>query len=109
MDVSKLPRLSKTEGQAPSTEPHPPEAPIPAQPVDSRSYVYNAPGPRLAEAWISIGLGLIFVFVFPEFTQWCFHEVFHTNFPYTNLDENGAEIEYTKSAFFFSQLCMSVF
>ena len=121
MDVSKLPRLSKTEGQAPSSEPAPPAAPIPAQPVpaqplpaepiDYRSSAYP-PGPRVAEAWISIGLGLIFLFVFPNFTQWWMHRAFHTKLPsFLPIIDNstGVEVPYAKSIFFMNDLSISIF
>jgi hypothetical protein len=109
MDISKLPRLSKTEGQAPNPESSassPPEIP-----VAQRAVPPYEPVARGAEAWISIGIGLIFVFAFPRFTQWGVHQVFHTK-PPTFLpitDSSGAEIPYPQSVFFLSDLAVALF
>ena len=112
MDISKLPRMSKTEGQAPSSEPVPGQDPSPAPP---RAAVYmpdDLPGGRGPAAWISIGVGLIFVFAFPRFTQWWIHVLFHTNppsfLPITD-SQTGAEIPYPKSVFFLSDLAIAMF
>jgi multisubunit Na+/H+ antiporter MnhB subunit len=117
MDLSKLPRLSKTDTQAPLAESaaDPPAAqPGPLPVVD-----YRYPGARAGatgrglEAWISIGVGLIFLFVFPHFTQWWVHSVFHTSSVPTFLpitDSNtGAQIPYSKSVFFFNDLAIASF
>lgn len=115
MDVSKLPRLSKTETPAPSAEtPQAAPQPVPAVPVDYRSpdlytRVYSGRGP---EAYISIGVGLIFLFAFPHFTQWWIHVVFHTKTPPSFLPimlEDGTEIPYQKSIFFFNDLAIASF
>jgi hypothetical protein len=115
MDVSKLPRLSKTETPAPSGEsPQAAPQPVPAVPVDYRSpdlyaRVYTGRGP---EAYISIGVGLIFLFVFPHFTQWWVHVVFRTKTPPSFLpitQEDGTEIPYQKSIFFFNDLAIASF
>jgi hypothetical protein len=112
MDISKLPRMSKTEGQAPSSEMPPAQqpAPQPVRPVD-----YGPPGLMGGQgpaAWISIGVGLIFVFAFPHFTQWWIHVLFHTNppsfLPITD-SQTGAEIPYPKSVFFLSDLAIAMF
>lgn len=120
MDLSKLPRLSNTERPAPSAEPTP-EGPSPAAPrTDAVPVVdYRYPGVRPVatgrgpEAWISIGVGLIFLFVFPHFTQWWIHTVFHTKtvpsfLPITD-SQTGAEIPYSKSDFFFNDLAIAFF
>lgn len=113
MDVSKLPRLSKTETPAPSGE-SPQGVPVPVAPVDYRSpqpyvRVYSGRGP---EAYISIGVGLIFLFAFPHFTQWWIHIVFHTKTPPSFLPitlDDGTEIPYQKSIFFFNDLAVASF
>lgn len=78
-------------------------------------YAGVCPGPtgRGPEAWISIGVGLIFLFVFPNFTQWWIHTVFHTKnvpsfLPITD-SATGAEIAYSKSVFFFNDLAVASF
>ena len=79
--------------------------------MDYRSSAYP-PGPRVAEAWISIGLGLIFLFVFPNFTQWWMHRAFHTKLPsFLPIIDNstGAEVSYAKSIFFMNDLSISIF
>ena len=122
MDFSKLPRLSKTrtpEGTAdapPGDGPagDPPPAPVAARdPMSHRrdeSYAPLATG-RGPEAWISIGVGLIFLFVFPHFTQWWVHVVFHTKtpLPFSVTDAAGDEIPYPKSDFFFNDLAIASF
>jgi multisubunit Na+/H+ antiporter MnhB subunit len=105
MDVSKLPRLSKTQN-ADST---PTVGANEVSPAPSEQRIQSGRGP---EAWISIGVGLIFLFAFPHFTQWLVHTVFHTKtvpsfLPIT--DENNVEIPYQKSIFFMSDLCVAIF
>lgn len=109
MDVSKLPRLSKTETPAASTDP-PAPTPAPADYGQQGPFrrVYSGRGP---EAWISVGIGLILLFAFPRFTQWWVHTVFHTKapLPFTVTDANGDEIAYRQSMFFFSDLAIASF
>lgn len=116
MDVSKLPRLSKTETPVPP----PDEAAAPAPPVPAQTLPYGLRGPyerlptgRGPEAYISIGVGLIFLFMFPHFTQWWVHVVFHTrtlpSFLPITLGEDGPEIPYQKSVFFFNDLSIASF
>ena len=112
MDLSKLPRMSKTEGQAPSTEPVPTQ---PLSPIPARAVAYerdDLTGGRGPAAWISIGVGLIFVFAFPHFTQWGIHVLFHTKppsfLPITD-SQTGAEIAYPKSVFFLNDLAVALF
>lgn len=116
MDVSKLPRLSKTETPAPASDsPQGEPSPLPAVPIDdgsreSYARVYSGRGP---EAYISIGVGLIFLFAFPHFTQWWIHVVFHTktapSFLPITLGDGGPEIPYPKSDFFFNDLAIASF
>jgi len=110
MDISKLPRLSKTEGQAPN--PDAPAAAPPDPPIAARAeHVVPEPFARGAEAWISIGIGLILIFVFPHFTQWAIHVLFHTKLPsfLPITDTNGQEVAYPKSVFFLSDLAVAFF
>lgn len=120
MDISKLPRLSKTEGQAPGTEPQagetgpPPPPAAPPQAVAPIAYAHALPPEPIGagpEAWISIGIGLIFVFAFPHFTQWWIHQAFHTKTPsfLPITDSNGAQVPYPQSIFFLSDLAVALF
>ena len=119
MDLSKLPRLSKTDttpNDAGSQES------VTAQPPPVTAY--RSPGaaePRPLsgmgiEAWLSIGVGLIFAFAFPHFTQWAYHTVFHTKhvpsfLPITEQRDDGSEVKipYPKSIFFMNDLAIAVF
>lgn len=114
VDMSKLPRLSKTPTAAPADPPVADPPPSPAYPL---AYGYGSeariPSGRGPEAWLSIGVGLIFLFLFPHFTQWWVHAAFHTKavpsfLPITD-SSTGAEIPYAKSDFFFNDLCIASF
>jgi hypothetical protein len=120
MDISKLPRMSKTESPA-NDAPAPQDPTALADTVSTTSYpapgAYepHPPGGLGIEAWLSIGIGLIFLFAFPHFTQWFVHTVFHTKtvpsfLPITD-SSSGTEVEipYSKSIFFMSDLCVSIF
>jgi hypothetical protein len=115
MDMSKLPRLSKTETPAPSNEPSSELPPVAADPLSygrGGSYA-RVPTGRGPEAWISIGVGLILLFAYPHFTQWWIHTVFHTktlpSFLPITLGGDGPEIPYPKSDFFFNDLSIASF
>lgn len=115
MDISKLPKLSETKpppaGDQSSQMPPAPSA----QPMDYRSPARFADrrtsgfGP---EAWISIGVGLIFLFAFPNFTQWAAYKLFHMKMPsFLPITDTstGAEIPYSQSVFFLNDLCIALF
>lgn len=111
MDISKLPRLSKTETPAPQAGPSEPHESPPT--IDYRPRTVIEPlSSRGPEAWISIGVGLILLFVFKNFTQWWIHVMFHTSrpsfLPITDAN-TGAEIPYPKSIFFLNDLCIALF
>ena len=104
MDVSKLPRMSKTD--TPKNESaNPAPNPIAYQTLEPTS----SRGP---EVWFSIGIGLILLLMFPHFTQWLIHAIFHTKLPsflpITDVN-TGAEIPYVKSDFFMNDLSISAF
>lgn len=111
MDVSKLPRLSKTDAPAPQSGTPDPEVPSPGGDYRERTIVEPLSG-RGPEAWISIGVGLILLFVFSNFTEWWTHVVLHTKapsfLPITDVN-TGAEIPYPKSVFFLNDLCIALF
>jgi hypothetical protein len=103
MDVSKLPKLSKTsEAQGPAGPP-----PI-AEPAP---LTYSSAPPSSvgwAEAWISIGLGVLLLLVFPNTIRYlCSPASFQQNNPVT--DAQGNAIEYIKSVFFWTDLGVTVF
>lgn len=65
------------------------------------------------EAWISIGVGLIFLFAYPYFTQWAIWKLFHTStmpsfLPITD-SSTGAEVPYPQSELFLNHLCIALF
>lgn len=72
MDISKLPRMSKTD--APANDSAPPEAvPGSSQAAVREPYPQPPSSPRspvLAEAWISLVIGAILLFVFPRPIQY---------------------------------------
>ena len=109
MDVSKLPRLSKTESppQMPSSDlPPPPPPPI------SHS---------VAEAWISIGVGVFLVLYCPNTLLYVCSKLFHTHFgifgPYDGMPGkvdyilyvDGSKTFYRDMTLFWSDLVISVF
>lgn len=122
MDLSKLPRMSKTD-------PPPADAPAAACPACGEPLRPDAkfcdrcgaavgagavdyalrfdPPPSYGEAWISLGLGAIFLFVSPRFFQWLAHPS-RTDFDATDT-ATGAVIPYMKSAFFWSDAGPALF
>jgi hypothetical protein len=114
MDMSKLPRLSKTETPAPSGDRDVETPPTGIAPVEygRPERYYRVPNGRGPEAWISVGVGLILLFAFPHFTQWWGHAVFHTRTPSflpITSSEDGSVIPYPKSDFFLNDLAIASF
>jgi hypothetical protein len=106
MDISKLPKLSKTsENQPPpvqpdSTEPSPPMAQI--------NFAVLPSSIGLAEAWISIALGVLLLFIFPNTLRYIHSPAdFEQNNPVTDAQNNP--IHYPQSAFFWQDLGVTVF
>jgi hypothetical protein len=117
MDMSKLPRMSQTPPPPPTdpadetaTPPH--GAPL-AQSAyrEELGYGVAEPPPSFAEAWISIAIGLILLFIFPHTWQWLISKVSSYKPPFLPITDmnTGVEIPYTQSIFFFSQLCVFAF
>jgi hypothetical protein len=123
MDMSKLPRMSQTP-------PPPPPEPSDAAAADDEGRATHGvaaghpqntyrqevgyatePPPSFAEAWISIAIGLILLFVFPNFWQWLISKVSSYKPPFLPITDmnTGAEIPYTQSIFFFGHLCVFAF
>jgi hypothetical protein len=69
-----------------------------------------------AEVWISVFLGLIFLFIFPQFAQWLYSQVNHSYqpsfLPITLTDVQTGQatvIPYPKSVFFVEQMALFAF
>ncbi len=124
MDLSKLPRLSKSETPPPATPVEsttpPPMAAAPATgaacpycaaPLRAGARFCDSCGTALrrapesgavgmgAEAWISIGLGLLLLFLNPTLLQYASSKMFHTKFtPFADLDGNPSDsVHYFKN------------
>lgn len=124
MDLSKLPKLSKTS--TPGVVPGPAEAPA-AVPADAAAAAPNGPKiacpycaaplragarfcdncgspvrisregppPVAAEAWISIGFGIILLLIAPNLIRYGSSKIFHTHFaPYVDLDGHPTDSAY---------------
>ena len=100
MDLSKLPKLSKTQEKQP-----PPEETGPPFPAGQAVIV---PTFGLAEAWVSIALGVLLLFVFPNTIRYLHSSAaFEQNNPVT--DAQGNAIPYLNSVFFWTDLGITVF
>jgi hypothetical protein len=102
MDLSKLPKLSQTsQAQQPPTPPETVQPP----PIDPPS---PPPAIGLAEAWISIGLGILLLLVFPNTIHYLSSP---TAFQQANpvTDAQGNVIPYANSVFFWTDLGVTVF
>jgi hypothetical protein len=101
MDLSKLPKLSKTtESQPPPSPEAPDPMPTPASKVPQQ---LPTPAIGLAEAWISIGLGILLLFIFPNFLHFLFSP---SAFAQQNTfnDGNGNPLTYPHTVFFWMDL-----
>jgi hypothetical protein len=104
MDLSKLPKLSKTAQSPPPSRQT--ESAFP--PLDSERKIPIPPAIGLAEAWISIALGVLLLFIFPNTLSYVHSPaVFEQNNSVT--DAQGNTIPYTKSAYFWTDLGVTVF
>ncbi len=138
MDLSKLPRLSKTEAaDAPrpvdsaadgsASAPAPP--PVVAGSFCSRCGAPLRPGARFcdscgsptvapvdyarpdepgggAEAWISIVMGLVLIFMSPRIWQYL---LMRGSFTWEFQDEQGNPLAYTKTVFFWGDVALAAF
>jgi hypothetical protein len=120
MDMSKLPRMSQTpppppEPLQPLTEegrPAPDLAAAAQQSAYRQEQGYaSEPAASFAEAWISIAIGLILLFIFPNFWQWLISKISSYKPPFLPITDvnTNAEIPYTQSIFFFGHLCVFAF
>jgi hypothetical protein len=106
MDISKLPKLSKTsESQSP---PVTPDSTEPAIPVAKINYAVMPTSIGWAEAWISIALGVLLLFIFPNTIRYLHSPAdFEQNNPVTDAQNNT--IHYPQSVFFWTDLGVTVF
>jgi hypothetical protein len=106
MDISKLPKLSKTSESQPP--PVPPESTEPAPPMARINFAVMPSSIGLAEAWISIALGVLLLFIFPNTISYLRSPGDNTwsNFA---TDAQGNAISYPHSAFFWQDLGVTVF
>jgi len=101
MDLSKLPKLSQTPAP-------PPESPTPPQQTPPPRVVPVVVMPGLADAWFSIAIGVIVLFIFPHTFQYLHAPAaFQQNNPVT--DSQGNTIPYVQSEIFWADLGMTVF
>ena len=102
VDLSKLPKLSKTGQSQPGSEQTEPAR----LPPDHGIKILPSVG--LAEAWISIALGVLLLFIFPNTLSYVHSPaVFEQNNSVT--DAQGNTIPYPKSAYFWTDLGVTVF
>lgn len=116
MDMSKLPRMSQTPPPPPPQQETLVDDPggatrgVAAIPDYRSPGAYEEPAPSFAEAWISIAIGLILLFIYPYFWQWLISLVSSYKPPFLPItDSTGAEVPYAQSIFFFSNLCIFAF
>ena len=105
MDLSKLPKLSKTDEPPPREDPPLPGAP---EGIPLTSFQYKESLPGLAEGWISIALGVILLFMFPNTISYVRSPAaFEQANPVT--DAQGNSMRYVQTAFFWTDLGMTIF
>jgi hypothetical protein len=108
MDFSKLPKLSKTgEAQPPAADPTNADIQNP-MPIPAEQARPAQPAVGMAEAWISIAIGVLLLLVFPSTIKYIHSPAdFEQNYPVYDAQNN--QIPYAKSAFFWSDLGITVF
>ena len=102
MDLSKLPKLSKTAESRPVPEATEPAPPPPIQ------VVRIPPAIGLPEAWISIGLGVLLLFLFPRVLIYM-HSPASIDQKNPFQDEQGNVVPYIKTVDFWNDLGVTVF
>lgn len=102
MDLSKLPRLSKTD--RPGNLPEEPEqaggGQVMEYSADDRGAVVGA------EAWISLVIGVILILFFRRIWQ---YYLMPGSFTWTFTDKQGLPLAYTKTAFYLVDLGVALF
>ena len=118
MDISKLPKLSNSP--APPNNDEPPAGAIPPPPEPCKPV--HSPLTVAAEAWISIGLGLLLLWFFPNTLKYLSSKLFGTTFaPFANptrpfparcnfiLYTDGTQIFYRDLITFWSDAAITAF
>jgi hypothetical protein len=117
MDLSKLPKLSKTnEAQQLDAQmrPPPPMESSAAQPEPQPAkvtYVWSsqtAAAGGWSETWLSIGIGIFLLLFQPRFLQWLSSRLLHTHFD-EFLDADGNIVPYQTLPEFWSDLGPTLF
>src|SRR5262245_32114484 len=129
MDLSKLPKLSQTPSQTeqPAPEQSPAQEPdfckqcgLPLRkgarfcdacgsPTGALDYGTQRPAPgTAADAWISIALGVILLFIGPRLIQYLLSP---STFPqkWSFSDPTGAPLAYTQTVFFWGDIALTSF
>jgi hypothetical protein len=124
MDMSKLPRMSQTPPPPPDVDPDPvaagtgASAPSPhamQSPYRQEQSYAAEPAPSFAEAWISMAIGLILLFIYPYTWQWLLSKISSYKPPFLPITQFNpqtgltTEIPYAQSDFFFSHICVFAF
>lgn len=107
MDISKLPKLSKTDAPPPPAQPE-----VSAdKPVAAPQNYGRAPQEpaTFAESWIGFAVGVILLLMFPTMIKYISSRLFGTFFaPFENSD--GTQVPYPKVyPQFWSDLCTTLF
>lgn len=108
---------TKTPQNPPPPHPHVPHHPTPqelATPPKTNLHHYGSPVPGgfiPAEAWISLAVGVIVLFMFPIFGQYLIMHNHTDDFYAKNTfwDKNGQSIPFEQSAFYYPDMGMTAF
>lgn len=118
MEEPKLPQnpaAQQPHGSQPHVPHHPTQQELSAPPhTNVPHYASPLPGGFIpAEAWLSLAIGIIVLFMFPQFRQYLMTRVHGTPDEfyslYTISDANNNSIPYEQSVFFFPQMGMTFF
>jgi hypothetical protein len=99
MDISKLPKLSKTDAPATPPSPNDSSTATRAENVpDYRARGADEPPLSVGEIWFSLIVGVIFLLLGGTFARYLVtrvtHQPFHTNVNWTAGPKTGQEVEY---------------
>ena len=110
MDLSKLPRMSQTPAPPPSADdPGAPPPPIPtATAANLPDYGYEPSTGPLAEAWISLAIGVILLLMFFRPIEYLLTSKQSFEQKYTFSDANGP-LTYPQTVFFFGDVAIVSF
>lgn len=100
MDISKLPKLSTTDAPPPPAES---DAPASREVIP---YGVDVPSRSSADAWLSIAVGVILLFMSPRLLQYVFTRA---NFTWTFSDAQGNPLAYTNTVYFWGDLALIAF